>query len=261
MHQSLCVWVQFGLYCVMHGLLVRDQIMFVWTTTWWSPEYDLLWVHVWLNGMSSYWLPCFGYWVWTSRKNLQRPDWVFTRLFRIHCFCIWLSCVVSAEVNLASTAQTEKRWFGVCTWLCMLTTSCACYLFDNCGEGVLVKKRHLGEGVCVLRVCVKAVFKAPPHWPSLISISRQGLLFRFSVVHDSEVGCVCCVSTSASFLFVLCLFWRVVPFSGSHRLNTYWNSNLVDPASSHTLVSKIKPCMSKYKQLYSETANGSLYQL
>ena len=36
---------------------------------------------------------------------------------------------------------------------------------------------------------------------------------------------------------------------------------LVDPASSHMLVSKIKPCMSKYKQLYSETANGSLYKL
>ena len=27
-----------------------------------------------------------------------------------------------------------------------------------------------------------------------------------------------------------------------------YDSNLVDPASSHTLVSKIKPCMSKYKQ-------------
>ena len=39
------------------------------------------------------------------------------------------------------------------------------------------------------------------------------------------------------------------------------NSYLVDPASSHMLVSKIKPCMSKYKQLYSETANGSLYKL
>ena len=26
--------------------------------------------------------------------------------------------------------------------------------------------------------------------------------------------------------------------------------NLVDPASSHTLVSKIKPCMSKYKHFY-----------
>ena len=39
------------------------------------------------------------------------------------------------------------------------------------------------------------------------------------------------------------------------------DSYLVDSASSHMLVSKIKPCMSKYKQLYSETANGSLYQL
>lgn len=37
-------------------------------------------------------------------------------------------------------------------------------------------------------------------------------------------------------------------------------SYLVDPASSHMLVSKIKPCMSKYKLLHSETANGSLNQ-
>ena len=28
------------------------------------------------------------------------------------------------------------------------------------------------------------------------------------------------------------------------------DSYLVDPASSHMLVSKIKPCMSKYKHLY-----------
>ena len=38
-------------------------------------------------------------------------------------------------------------------------------------------------------------------------------------------------------------------------------SYLVDPASSHMLVSKIKPCMSKYKLLYGETADGSLKQL
>ena len=37
--------------------------------------------------------------------------------------------------------------------------------------------------------------------------------------------------------------------------------NLVDPASSHMLVSKIKPCMSQYKLYYCETANGSLKQL
>jgi len=37
-------------------------------------------------------------------------------------------------------------------------------------------------------------------------------------------------------------------------------SYLVDPASSHKLVSKIKPCMSKHKLLHSEAANGSLGQ-
>ena len=35
-------------------------------------------------------------------------------------------------------------------------------------------------------------------------------------------------------------------------------SYLVDPASSHMLVSKIKPCMSKHKPLHGEAANGSL---
>lgn len=39
------------------------------------------------------------------------------------------------------------------------------------------------------------------------------------------------------------------------------DSYLVDPASSRVLVSTTKPCMSKYKHLYCETANGSLYQL
>jgi hypothetical protein len=43
--------------------------------------------------------------------------------------------------------------------------------------------------------------------------------------------------------------------------STAYDRNLVDPASSHMLVSKIKPCMSKYKLLYGETANGSLKQL
>ena len=36
---------------------------------------------------------------------------------------------------------------------------------------------------------------------------------------------------------------------------------LVDPASSHMLVSKIKPCMSQYRPIHGETANGSLNQL
>ena len=48
---------------------------------------------------------------------------------------------------------------------------------------------------------------------------------------------------------------------GGGRPTPAHDSYLVDSASSHMLVSKIKPCMSKYKQLYSETANGSLNQL
>jgi hypothetical protein len=55
------------------------------------------------------------------------------------------------------------------------------------------------------------------------------------------------------FLFLFFLFF----FFPLHVTNT----NLVDPASSHMLVLKIKPCMSKYKHLYCETANGSLNQL
>ena len=41
-------------------------------------------------------------------------------------------------------------------------------------------------------------------------------------------------------------------------------SYLVDPASSHMLVSKIKPCMSKYKQVYTvklRTAHYISYDL
>ena len=50
---------------------------------------------------------------------------------------------------------------------------------------------------------------------------------------------------------------------GASRLpfRRWHNINLVDPASSHMLVSKIKPCMSQYKLLHGETANGSLKQL
>ena len=54
---------------------------------------------------------------------------------------------------------------------------------------------------------------------------------------------------------------RPVDPSGTVRRLGVHDSYLVDSASSHMLVSKIKPCMSKYKQLYCETANGSLNQL
>ena len=43
-----------------------------------------------------------------------------------------------------------------------------------------------------------------------------------------------------------CYLTRVSPVAVRARV---YDSYLVDPASSHMLVSKIKPCMSKYKYL------------
>lgn len=45
--------------------------------------------------------------------------------------------------------------------------------------------------------------------------------------------------------------WEMVEETDKYysRKTSTHDTNLVDPASSHTLVSKIKPCMCKYKQL------------
>ena len=54
--------------------------------------------------------------------------------------------------------------------------------------------------------------------------------------------------------------WAPGP-SNVSGLSLVSDSYLVDDASSHMLVSKIKPCMSQHKLLHCETANGSLKQL
>ena len=59
-------------------------------------------------------------------------------------------------------------------------------------------------------------------------------------------------------------FCRVSQLSKTFLSATAYDSNLVDPASSHTLVSKIKPCMCKYKQIYTvklRTAHYISYSL
>lgn len=61
----------------------------------------------------------------------------------------------------------------------------------------------------------------------------------------SELWFVIKARRSSSNLLLL-YFWYV---SHANR-SSFDSSYLVDPASSHMLVSKIKPCMSKYKHLY-----------
>ena len=57
------------------------------------------------------------------------------------------------------------------------------------------------------------------------------------------------------------LGWERLPVMITYDEPKQFGENLVDPASSHMLVSKIKPCMCVYKPLHSETANGSITQL
>ena len=59
----------------------------------------------------------------------------------------------------------------------------------------------------------------------------------------------------------LCVDSADLTWCFSSLVSLLLRNNLVDPASSHMLVSKIKPCMSQYKLLNGETANGSLKQL
>ena len=83
---------------------------------------------------------------------------------------------------------------------------------------------------------------------------------------------LCLFLVDSSFFFesqaiALPFVWRSLiaffPYDGnrSRAALFFSTSYLVDPASSHMLVSKIKPCMSKYKRVYCETAKGSLNQL
>ena len=124
--------------------------------------------------------------------------------------------------------------------------------------------------VVVLVCCAAEGFQA------LTVIDTVFDAFKHQCLTSSEQCCcgacllwLCCTAEGLQALIVICwtLWWcpQVV------RLNLpVWLSslqlgvtsmNLVDPASSHMLVSKIKPCMSQYKLLYNETANGSSKQL
>ena len=59
---------------------------------------------------------------------------------------------------------------------------------------------------------------------------------------------------------ILCLFNRLTINTHTHY-NSLTLIYLVDPASSHMLVLKIKPCMPKYRWIKTtETADGSLNQ-
>ena len=80
--------------------------------------------------------------------------------------------------------------------------------------------------------------------PCLARAGRsQGLIIHILLLGNHAL---LVLPTSVDALLVVCTAFGVC--FGDNRLS--YKSYLVDPASSHMLVSKIKPCMSKYKHLY-----------
>ena len=78
--------------------------------------------------------------------------------------------------------------------------------------------------------------------------------FRNDIVSGFRFSC-----TRISMLKRFAL--SAIAYTHEHMRLLLQFENLVDPASSHMLVSKIKPCMCVYRFLYCETANCSLIQL
>ena len=67
------------------------------------------------------------------------------------------------------------------------------------------------------------------------------------------------VNRRATGVYGLLIQCRCVPCC-SGMVTLKYERYLVDPASGHMLVSKIKPCMSKHEPINGEAANSSLQQ-
>ena len=125
------------------------------------------------------------------------------------------------------------------------------------GEAIDRRSRHVPHSGALF---IESCFQSP--WGG-----RVGVLCALGAQHEIKGTCECeehtnrwwrvddlwssstqvvprCAEGSASFLGGFLSFQKAV------ERGTKCDSNLVDSASSHTLVSKIKPCMSKYKRIY-----------
>ena len=109
-----------------------------------------------------------------------------------------------------------------------------------------VRQREIFQGHCIRYSC-----------------RGLGLIALVGRTQAHRVCAACGVSAAPIVSFNLKTRTVRMPFRNRSSLSGFRvvRKNLVDPASSHMLVSKIKPCMSQYKLLYGETANGSLKQL
>ncbi len=115
----------------------------------------------------------------------------------------------------------------------------ACLLYDSLQKALFFRKpRDWGNLLAMLLCMMNNVGEVSEKPKSPVTSLASYRFWRLSIITPRSFG-----------------FLRVNERSFSQLTLVRWvlfrqKSYLVDPASSHMLVSKIKPCMSKYKQLY-----------
>ena len=158
-----------------------------------------------------------------------RMTWLFDALTVLPAtksahVCLHMGCNVEMWGFLANGYRCAINY-----WSDSITQSCDCAL-----EGFFIGPDFtLRGGGCVLQ-CVRVEYKARQD----LHLLREHLLSQMLVHVQNRLGTKCHLEQQL-------LTTGQAPFMGVSA-----DSYLVDPASSHMLVSKIKPCMSKYKPIY-----------
>ena len=162
----------------------------------------------------------------------------------LHGICLWQS-----ELHRVKEPSNDSKFGAHCKKHGASKTKAIKLLFLLLSRFV---KEHCNPAFCIYKKQVK---------PAKYAIQRE----EIEKFHNLDAKS--CSSTLLPYwskqIWYQLLCYLQVCRSGAPMIITRsgcW-SNLVDPASSHMLVLKIKPCMSKYKPCYDETANGSLKQL
>ena len=116
--------------------------------------------------------------------------------------------------------------------------SCLCFCSATCGEG-----KQATCPIPMFYMCWDTITRlfVEPHWSS-VSFCKQKCLYKQLKNIRKHSSILLRGPRSLVCFYFICLFcMEHVKFCKPQ------DSYLVDPASSHMLVSKIKPCMSKYK--------------
>ena len=166
---------------------------------------------------------------WSVMKRYMIESFLVREGWRL-CLCCLLctSVAVTLQMGLEETHSFIACWrpYDICVVL-----ACDVMMGDTLVDDCDTSKQH--RELVWLMTCGLYIWKKYVYIHAAYVYSSIYTLAQY--IHIFEKIYVRCLSLCHACLFVVC---------------SHIGSYLVDPASSHMLVSKIKPCMSKYKLLY-----------